>query len=82
MHRKYHRSVLHPKGMIKLVRKSLDDKKKLCYVFSFQRDNRFISFAEDGYKLTTSFGNANIDEAGIVSCDRDYTCAVLVYERG
>lgn len=75
-------SVLHPKGIIKLVRKSLDYKKKLCYVFSFQRDNRFISFAEDGYKLTNSFGNANIDEVGNISFDRDYTCAVLIYERG
>ena len=74
-------SISHPTGIIKLTRKSLDHRKKVCYVFSFNKDDRSISFAEKGYKLTHSFGNASIDDLGNISFDRDYTCAVLLYEK-
>ena len=74
-------SISKPKGVIKLIRKSLDQTKKLCYVFSFDKNDKIVSFAEDGYELCHYFGNANVDQFGNVSFDRDITCAVLMFQR-
>lgn len=75
------KSILKPKGIIKLVRKSVDEKRKLCYVFSFKKDDRIINFKEEGYKLVSYFGNAKVSKDATVSFDKDLTCAVLMLER-
>ena len=74
-------SIFNPKGIIRLVRKSLDGNKKVCYVFSFNKQEGIVSFAKEGYKLVDFFGNAHVDKNGNISCIKDYSCAVLVFEK-
>ena len=74
-------SILHPHGVIRLVRKLPDDSKKVCYIFSFDKDARSFSFKENGYKLTNVFTNATIDENENITFNKKATCAVLVYEK-
>ena len=74
-------SILHPHGVIRLVRKLPDDSKKVCYIFSFDKDARSFSFKENGYKLTNIFTNAIIDKNENITFNKKATCAVLVYEK-
>ncbi len=74
-------SILHPHGVIRLIRKLPDDSKKVCYIFSFDKDARSFSFKENGYKLTNVFTNATIDENENITFNKKATCAVLVYEK-
>ena len=72
-------SVLNPHGIIRLVREF--NNQKLCYVFAFDKTDRTVSFESEGYRLTHSFGNAIIEEDGNIKFDKDFSCAVLLYEK-
>ena len=72
-------SILNPHGIIRLIREY--ENKKLCYVFSFDKDSRTISFEEEGYTLDNYFGNARVTEDGTIYFDREFTCAVLIYSK-
>lgn len=76
-------SVLNPRGVCRLVRKSLDDNKIICYAFSF-KDDRKISFNEftNGYKLSNLFSNVKVGKDNEISFKKDeVSCAVLVFEK-
>lgn len=70
-----------PKGVVRLIRESLDSKKIVCYGFSF-KDPRTVDFNIENYKLTGSFGNAKVDENNKVTfLDNCNSCIVLVFEK-
>ena len=72
-------SILNPHGIIRLVREY--NNQKLCYVFAFDKTDRTVSFESEGYKLMHSFGNAIIEEDGNIKFEKDFSCAVLLYEK-
>lgn len=56
------RSLRHPKGTIRLMRKSADGKKLLCYALSYGTDARDAVFETGGYKLVSRYGNGEFSE--------------------
>ena len=72
-------SLLEPRGSIRLIRKSLDESEMVCYAFDYDKKEGTTSFDVNGYKLVSSFGNAYINDSGLVSFKNNVCSAVIGY---
>ena len=78
-------SLRHPKGLVRLARKSANGDRLLCYAFSYSEGERTVEFPSEGYRFVSSYGNAEIIERDgtvkIVFGGKPLCAAIILFEK-
>lgn len=78
-------SLRHPKGLVRLARKSADGDRLLCYAFSYNERERTVEFPSEEYRFVSSYGNVEIVERdGTVRIslgEKPLCAAIMLFEK-
>ncbi len=79
------RSLRHPKGIVRLARRSRDGNRLLCYAFAYGETEREAVFPAKGYRLVSVYGNGRAacekGEAKIFIGGKPLSAAVALLEK-